>query len=165
MIYIGIDPGLNGAIAIRDCSGRTMIHDMPTTSRQVGRTIKRQLDPAALTTCLAHDWITGTPQAILEQVTASPQMGVTSAFNFGLGYGAVLGVLAGLRVPVRFVRPQEWKAHFRLLKQPKDASRAVASAIDPQYAPLWHLHKHDGRAEAFLLAQFGIDTHGKGILT
>jgi hypothetical protein len=37
------------------------------------------------------------------------QDGVVGAFSFGRGYGTLIGVLGGLRVPRYFPPPQEWK--------------------------------------------------------
>ena len=83
-------------------------------------------------------------------------MGATSAFNFGFTTGAIHGILAGLGIPYRTVVPVVWKRYFGLLGQGKDASRAEASRRLPQHAHHWPLKKHDGRAEATLLALYGV---------
>jgi crossover junction endodeoxyribonuclease RuvC len=84
-----------------------------------------------------------------------PGQGVTSSFNFGFTTGVIHGIIAACGIEIRTVSPQVWKRHFRLLGQPKDASRAEASRRLPQFANLWPLMKHDGRAEAALLAIYG----------
>ena len=49
------------------------------------------------------------------------------------------------------VHPATWKKHFKLTSD-KELSRALATRLFPA-APL-HLKKHDGRAEALLLARW-----------
>ena len=74
-------------------------------------------------------------------------------FTVGLGYGAWLGVLATLRLPYTAVRPVVWKKAFSLGKD-KEASRLRAMQLYPG-ADL-RLKKHHGRAEALLLAHYGL---------
>ena len=152
-LILGIDPGLSGACALYGLSSLS-VFDAPTTEREVNGKRKRQLDETALATYInVHQPFIRL--AILEKVGAMPGQGVTSSFNFGLTYGAIRGILAACGVPFQTVSPQVWKRHFGLLGQPKDASRAEASRRLPGYANLWPLKKHDGRAEAALLALYG----------
>jgi hypothetical protein len=52
------------------------------------------------------------------------------------------------------VPPRRWKSALQVPAS-KDAARFRASQLLPQAAHLWPLKKHDGRAEAALLAVFG----------
>lgn len=149
-MIIGIDPGLSGAIFLLQ-GDDSDVFDMPVTERLVNGKLKRQIDPASLARILPTD----AEFVIVEQVSAMPGQGVTSSFNFGFTAGAIQGVVAALGLPLRTVHPQVWKRKFGLLGQPKDASRAEASRRLPQHAHLWPLKKHDGRAEAALLALYG----------
>lgn len=149
-MIIGIDPGLSGAIFLLQ-GDDSDVFDMPVTERLVNGKLKRQIDPASLARILPTD----AEFVIVEQVSAMPGQGVTSSFNFGFTAGAIQGVVAALGLPLRTVHPQVWKRKFGLLGQPKDASRAEASRRLPQHAHLWPLKKHDGRAEAALLALCG----------
>jgi len=161
--YLGIDPGLDGALciytaplphAINGPAGTVDIIDMPTVEIKIGKSIKRRLDYQQVAGWL--DIVArGVTLAALEDVTASPQMGVSSAFAFGELYGAVRMAVAANAVPIHLVRPNIWKSRFGLLRQTKDASRAAASRIAPAFSHHWPLKKHDGRAEAFLLAVYG----------
>ena len=161
-MILGIDPGLSGAFFLLgdayDYQG-LRAQDIPTTERVVAGKKKRQLDHASVALYMDYHR-TMVSFAVLEQVNAMPGQGVTSSFNFGSTYGALLQALASAGIPVRTVVPQVWKRKFNLLgsggvPQPKDASRAEASRRLPQYASLWQLAKHDGRAEAALLALYG----------
>jgi crossover junction endodeoxyribonuclease RuvC len=151
---LGVDPGLSGACAVLGPEGAVHVFDLPTTSRRVNNKTKRQIEPYQLASWLEIQ----RPLlkfAIVEQVGAMPGQGVTSSFNFGFTTGVIHGIIAACGIEIRTVSPQVWKRHFRLLGQPKDASRAEASRRLPQFANLWPLMKHDGRAEAALLAIYG----------
>jgi crossover junction endodeoxyribonuclease RuvC len=84
-----------------------------------------------------------------------PAQGITSAFNFGFTTGVLHGALAGNQIPMVLVPPSVWKRAYGLIGQDKDASRLAASRLAPAFAQHWPLKKHDGRAEAFLLAHYG----------
>jgi crossover junction endodeoxyribonuclease RuvC len=153
--YLGIDPGASGAIALYRPHGRVLVRDMPTHTVTIANRKARRIDAHALADIIAG-WndafaIAG---AVIEQVTASPQMGVTSAFAFGEAFGMAKQAVAGCRIPVQMVRPQEWKAHFKLIGKDKDESRLRASQLLPADAQMWERKMDDGRAEAALLAIF-----------
>ena len=150
---LGIDPGLNGALALFN-GEHVEIIDMPCVERSVNGKSKRQVDLYQLGNCLDLNR-NRIRRAVIEQVTSSPQMGVASAFSFGFSAGAVQAAVAANAIPTNLVRPQEWKSSFGLMRQPKDASRGAASRLCPAYSQLWPLKKHDGRAEALLLAVYG----------
>lgn len=153
---LGVDPGLSGALALLSSDGAALsILDVPTTTRKVGKSLKRQIDPYALASWLElHRGRIAF--AMVEQVGAMPGQGVTSSFNFGFTAGAIRGCLAGAGITVRTVPPVVWKRKFGLLGQGKDASRGEASRRLPSHAAAWSRAKDDGRAEAALLAIYGI---------
>jgi crossover junction endodeoxyribonuclease RuvC len=94
-----------------------------------------------------------TAHAIVERVSAMPRQGIASAFTFGVGFGSILSVLQALHVPLELVTPAVWKRSFGLSSD-KHASLHKARLLFPT-AEL-HLAKHDGRAEALLLANYGL---------
>lgn len=75
-------------------------------------------------------------------------------FSFGKSYGAVLGALAALEIPVTHVTPQRWKKALSV-RPGKDAARLRASELLPEHSNTWKLKKHDGRAEAAMIAYYG----------
>jgi len=154
---LGIDPGLSGAFVIYtegDHYAAVTVFDTPTIEVRVGKATKRQLDVHQLGNWLGShcDRIRF---AVIERVGPMPAQGVTSSFNFGFSTGAIHGALAAYQIQVQLVSPQMWKKQFGLIGQDKDASRQAASRLAPQFAENWPLKKHDGRAEAFLLALYG----------
>lgn len=156
-VYMGIDPGVTGAVAIYGPEyNNLLVYDMPNIQRKVGRRLRKELDIAALvsmvdTICsFAH-----IERAWIEDVHSLPKQGVTSAFTFGQTFGATLAVLYAGRIPHVRVQPQSWKRHFKLIGQPKDQSRAVATRFFPTYSAIWARKMDHGRAEAALLAFYG----------
>lgn len=151
---IGIDPGNKGAIAIIKSTGELVeVWDMPTLEIKVGKATKTRISAEML----AHEvrqW-EGIRHAYIEAVSSSPQMGVSSAFAFGEGFGVVKGVLAALGIPVTLVPPAKWKRDMGL-NTSKDGSRAKAIAKWPSHAGEFKRAKDDGRAESALIALWGI---------
>lgn len=158
-MILGVDPGLTGALALYNpVTGELLVEDMPTFVLPKGKGKKTELDLYRLA-AIVGDWSIAAGQgqgvrAYVEQVSASPQMGVTSAFSFGSSYGAARAVLAANFIATELVIPQVWK---RALKVPasKDGARARASALLPTHSRLWSRCKDDGRAEAALIALYG----------
>ncbi len=81
-----------------------------------------------------------------------PKQGIASSFLFGVGFGSILSVIQAMHVPLSFTTPGVWKRSYGLSKD-KHASLHKARLMFPT-AEL-HLAKHDGRAEALLIAEFG----------
>ena len=156
MIICGIDPGLDGALAFL-VDGTIAVFDMPTLRLSRNRTAKREIDAHLLADRIEE---MRPMQAFVELANAMPKQGTASMFAFGKGYGVVIGVLAALQVPVSFVPPQRWKKALRV-PAAKDGARARASQLMPSAACNWPLVKHDGRAEAALIAYYGaLDNRG-----
>ena len=152
MIYIGIDPGLNGAIAFLDTEkGHLSVVDMPTFEVKRNNKAKREVNAAGLAHILAAaQKVQG---IILERVGAMPGQGVTSVFSFGRSVGLVEGVLAAYLLPVSIVTPQAWQKAAGV-RGGKDGSRMRACELFPNYAGLFALKKHDGRADAAIMAWY-----------
>jgi crossover junction endodeoxyribonuclease RuvC len=149
---IGIDCGLNGAIAVLVDGQLVSVHDMPTLTVDINKKSKRQVSPnllAILIESIKPD------SAIVERPAARPGQGVTAMFGFGRSLGVVEGVLAGLSVPVTYVAPATWtKAMGKAAG--KDASRQRAIELFPAMSEYFKRVKDDGRAEATLIAMWGI---------
>jgi crossover junction endodeoxyribonuclease RuvC len=152
--FLGIDPGLSGAIASYDpATGDLVVHDIPThTLKRNGKT-KREIDLHA-TARIMDDLASSAGASItVEQVGAMPSQGVSSVFAFGKAYGALLALAASTFVPLHTVTPQVWKKALQV-PSAKDGARARASALLPRHAGLWPRAKDDGRAEAALIALY-----------
>jgi hypothetical protein len=152
-MILGIDPGLSGALAFYDQDGFA-IFDMPTFEVVTNSSKRRTLDLANLKAILKKIDPCAVLCAVLEDVHSMPKQGVASSFTFGRVVGALEGVLAALEIPVTRVAPHVWKRRLQCTHD-KDATRRRASELMPRHAHLWPLKKHDGRAEAALIAYYG----------
>lgn len=150
MIVVGIDPGISGAIARYNSSEASaatqlIIWDMPILEVNKKKTISPYLVANILKEAAAPVYI--------EKVAAMPNQGVTSMFNFGKGFGVILGAAAGLGLQTTQVTAQQWMKALRCQKG-KDANRERACELFPQYADMFTRKKDDGRADAALLAYY-----------
>jgi crossover junction endodeoxyribonuclease RuvC len=152
---IGIDPGAAGAVAILEPDGSLVqVFDMPSVEIVSNGKAKRRVSPEMLAAELRLYNVHGTT-AVVEQVGAMPGQGVSSMFAFGEAFGLAKGVLAGLGIPVQSVPPARWKRALGL-NSGKDAARAKAAATWPQQAGEFKRVKDDGKAEAALIALWGL---------
>ena len=155
-MYIGIDPGLSGAIAFLDTEkGHLSIIDMPVLEVKRNNKLKRELSPVALADILRAGIgpFGPVPHSVLERVGAMPGQGVSSVFSFGRSVGIVEGVLAALMIPVTIILPQAWQKAAGV-RGGKDGSRLRACELFPNYATLFARKKDDGRADAALMAWY-----------
>jgi crossover junction endodeoxyribonuclease RuvC len=149
MLILGIDPGLDGALAFfRVSDGNLSVVDMPTVEVKRGKKSKREIEPATLARWVTYGLVT---HVVVERVNASPQMGVTSAFSFGRSMGVIEGIIAARSLPVTYVQPAVWTKVMRT-REGKDGSRLRAIELFPNYGQLFARKKDDGRADAALLA-------------
>jgi crossover junction endodeoxyribonuclease RuvC len=154
VIVGGVDVGLSGAIALLDTSGEEtpQIWDMPTLQLSRGGKVKREVNAYVLADMLRAQRI---GHLFIEQVWAMPGQGSSSGFALGQAFGVARGVAAAIGIPMTFVAPKKWKADLGV-PAAKDGARARASQLLPSAADQWPLVKHDGRAEAALIALWGI---------
>lgn len=154
MIYVGIDPGLTGAVAMIFPSGLLSIRDLPvmTNVKAAKNGRKRNHLNAAELAAYLHQCPLE-EMAVFVEYTQAGMKGALANYSLGHSSGVIMGVLSALRLPYEMVRPQEWKKEFGLLKTQKEASRTYAQQLFPS-AELWR-KKDDGRAEALLIAEWG----------
>lgn len=85
-----------------------------------------------------------------------PGQGVVSMFNFGKGFGWILGTLEAYSVSYELIRPQKWKKEFSVTSD-KNTSIEVCKRLFPHVSllPTERCKKdNDGMAEALLLAEY-----------
>lgn len=146
-IVCGIDPGISGAVAFYFpiAQGRIAVDDVPVAGGEINVAELARLIRIHRPTL-----------AVIERVSAMPGQGVVSMFNFGRSYGDVRGVIGAMEIPLHFVTPQKWKKYFGLSSD-KDECRLRAIRMFPSVAESFKLKKHDGRAEAALIALYGAE--------
>lgn len=140
MIWMGIDPGKDGALATLDEAGEA--HVVPW-------------DPEGYAAILGGVWVPQQVRVCVEHVGAMPGQGVTSMFHFGENFGFIQGLLTANKLPYELVRPQKWKRAFGI--SDKNESIAVCKRLFPE-VDLRRTEKcrkeHDGMAEALLMAEY-----------
>ena len=155
-IFVGIDPGLSGAVALID-GDVVQLADAPSWSVEAKKGVRHEYNVNGMV-----ELITGAILRVenrvsitagLESVHSMPDQGVASSFKFGVGLGIWQGILAALGIAYQLIPPARWKkALMDGMGKQKDASMIVAQRLFPT-ADI-HLRKHHGRADALLLAEF-----------
>lgn len=133
-IYIGIDPGLGGAVAILADDGTLLYATRTPIISGVG-TAKRHYDIPQMAQ-LVKEWASVNPPTFVavEKVAAMPHDGVTSSFRFGQGYGIWQGIMAALDLPIIDVRPQMWQ---KQLLEGMPRGKAVKTSAVTRAKALW----------------------------
>lgn len=151
--YLGVDVGAHGAIAVLDAKGGLIdVYDMPVIQMKVGKSMRDRVAAHGLAAMVRDLQVA---MVFLERVGGMTGQSASAAFTFGHGAGLVEGVLVGLDVPLSYVTPQRWKKGFALSAD-KGAARQKAMQIWPEKAKKFARVKDDGRAEAALIARFGM---------
>lgn len=157
MIWVGIDPGVSGAVAAvgpNSCD----VEDIPTVEMGgTGRTV-RKIDGLALAKMLRRFVPAGEAcMVVLEDVHVMPSSKSGSAANTSLLHskGVIEGVLAVLRMQTELVNSRKWKGMYGL-DSDKKASLEKARTLYPVLAKsrLARVADHN-RAEGLLLAHYG----------
>lgn len=163
MTFIGIDPGNSGGVAV-DIGGKRYIHSIPLITTKTKVTVKgkqkiktkNDINVPALVDILS----VYSPQSIvvIELVHAMPGNGAVSMFNFGKGYGILIGICTALGHRVELVAPQTWKKEV-LKGTAKDKQAAIDFAL--KNYPTLDISRpreghYDGLADAICLLEYGI---------
>lgn len=155
MIYIGIDVGKSGGIGALDEEGK--IHTLCTMPLS-----GKEIDARAVSKLLRRI-SGGTPvHVFIEHAQAMPKNGAVSMFNYGVGFGMLIGVCAASSHPMTLVKPREWQKIMHLgadaSADPKDRTFQVVYRLFPS-ANLKATERckkdHDGMADALLIAAYG----------
>lgn len=153
-LVAGVDPGRRGAIALLDPVDYRLIDvvDMPdATGAALG---------AAVAAILADHAPYTIREAWVEKVGSRPGQGHMNVWTFAANYGAILGALGALAIPVEHVTPQRWKKAAGVTAA-KESSRQRARELWPAQADLFARVRDDGRAEACLVALHGCKESGR----
>lgn len=119
-VFLGIDPGFSGAIAVVRRAGSRIVLDgifrldgVPHAAAHFLASLKDQ----AVGCCL-------------EQVHAFPKQGVSSTFKFGQSFGQCIGMLAAFGIPYKLVSPVKWQRRIGLnARGDKKVAAEMASAL------------------------------------
>lgn len=153
MNILTIDPGQKGALAFQ--SGVVTAIPMPLGGKEIDY-------PTVAS--LIQQW--EPDLAVIEKVGSMPGQGVASTFTFGMGYGALFGILAALKIPTERVAPQTWKSS--VLKGTLKDKRAAIDYCRRVYPSVSLVlprcrKPHDGIADALCILSYAQRTWGREI--
>lgn len=150
-VYIGIDPGKDGAIALVAGDGRFMsVHDMPDYPPRI-KEILAVIQPDKY--------------VAIEGQGSRPSQSSVSTFSQAENFGVLKGILYALEIPFEVISPQAWKKQLRIpagkgdtpaakRKDGKEKSMKIAEAMFPMVQLRGPRNGAlDGRAEALLIAE------------
>lgn len=153
-IYVGIDPGSKGAIAVI-CGDEVSLFDMPTLEQLIANTTVLKV------------FNNNRYRVAIESVHPLPGQSCIASFTYGENF--LLAKLIGMcynRDPV-MVSPQKWKKYYGLKREPNETKteykrRSVDKARELFPSVTEDLkYSKDGRAEALLIANWLKETDEK----
>jgi len=153
-IYLGIDPGVHGAVAVLNADGRLVeIHDIPALAD--GAKGRNAINAPLLASMVFKSHATA---AFCELVGPRPGEGAVGAFGFGRSRGVIEGVLGAAGIACTMIAPPVWKRAAGIApgKENKDSARAAAIALWPSQAHLFARKCDVDRAEAALIGLAGL---------
>ncbi|DBB02359.1 TPA: hypothetical protein ACH3X3_011365 [Trebouxia sp. C0006] len=167
---LGIDPDIGGAIAVMQWDlipsatqlqlqdAKVELHDMPLVSVSIGKRFQRQADPLGISKLMSSLNLSQSTEvrAVLEHPMPNALNGKWSWFSAGYNCGIWKGVLLSHGIPFETVSAKAWKTDMQLIKAGKEGSRELAQHFLPQTISQLKRKKDHGRAEALLLAAWGI---------
>lgn len=151
MMYLGIDPGFSGALAVLD-ENLEVIHyqDMPII--EVAK--KRELDEPELRDILRRF----SPYYInltvgIEKSQTMPNQGIVSSGRYMASYGFLRGLCVGMGLPYILIRPPTWKKAM-LADMPKEKGSSIQK-VGQIYPNIKLTRKKDhGICDAILIARY-----------
>lgn len=161
MVLLGIDPGLAGALAIVSAPLAMRVElvaviDVPVTDN-------RRVDALKVMDFIGAQ---KPDRVVIERAQSMPfelhgrKQGGSSGFNYGRAVGylecAVIGMTGR---PPKLIEATGWKKYHGLLKMDKEASRQKALALFPAAGAYLARKMDHNRAEAILIAAYGVALH------
>lgn len=153
-LWVGIDPGIRGAVAAVDSSGSLQEVFLLNGDARV-----------------FYEWASKSSIQIkhvyLEKAQPMPKQGICSVFNYSNGWGQLQGICIALELPFTLVPPQVWqKTMFvgtskmcgKKKRNPKERALEAANRVFAKKKRFWLATKrstkpHDGLIDAALLAE------------
>ena len=165
-VFLGIDPGLSGALAAVGARGEVRyLRPMPVLQTKVGRSTRHVYDHHELRVCAAKLHATGVVSAVIERQQAMPQQGVTSMVTVGYGAGCLAQLLVDHDIRHEVVGPQVWQKVFSIrggqkaTTTTKDQARKVALDLFPSLqaemeSAGYNKAQQGGVVDAVLIAEY-----------
>ena len=135
-LYLGIDPGKSGAMAVVNPRGEFVdVIKLKETQHDVWSWLDSYRGSVGF--------------AVLEKVHSMPRQGVASSFKFGESFGFCQGMLVAASIRFELVTPQRWqKALGCMSKGDKNVTKSRAQQLFPGQKII------HATADALLLAEY-----------
>ena len=164
MIVLAIDPGISGALAAVDHNGAARVLDMPIRPRHtMGGNRRNEVDPAALMQAV-RELIPADEAAIvvMEDMHAFVGSGerkgsMASQASLAATKATICTVMELAAHPVvHYVTPKRWQSFFGIRSNLEESTKTQSLSLARQLfgRDLCPLQKHDGRADALLIARW-----------
>lgn len=166
-IWIGIDPGVNGAVAVLDNDLNVLLLEKFPTIKEKKTSSGHKTTfvfPEMASLFKKISDLPGNKFVFLENVSAMPRDGVSSAFTFGGSFWAIQQVLACNNLPYLLVSSKRWQS-VMLQQCPKDRNerlelyRAQAIRQHPTQSGNLSRKSDADKAAALLIAHYGKRTY------
>lgn len=158
MIVIGVDIGMTGALAAIDRRGTYSLRDLPVIGEPGDRRVQgRQLLDMLREFVRIGDAGLVVFEDVRVRAMGSRQMAHSTEGALVKARGVVEAAcdIAGLRFEK--VQPQTWKRHYGLNGKDKADAREIATRLHPAAASELKRVKDHNRAEALLIARYGLE--------
>ena len=151
MLIAGIDPGVNGAIAVLDSENPdsvALLNLKKTTINNIHNWLHSQLRFRG-----SEIWV--------EDIHSMYGMSAKSNFSFGRNLGTILTITELLKgIPPKTVTPKVWQKYVGVTTKGKAIKKQVAKIAQYLY-PQAELHGKrggllDGRSDALMIAYYGL---------
>lgn len=165
--FIGIDPGLSGALAVVDAEGDLHgLYDLPVKYKyEDDRNTKRIIDGNKLKNIFiaiiaehgAEELVVALEdvhgRGINNKDKEKISWGASVTFSLGETIGAIRTCVDLLGYNIVLISPTFWKKYFKLLKS-KEAARELANKLYSRETTFFPRKADHNRAEALLIARY-----------
>lgn len=157
MLILGVDPGVRGALAFLGTDGALKVHDMPI--RQAMRTgkVKNEIDPVGLQKIVRS----GVPAdqtalVVMEDLNTFAGGSVQTMGSLEATKAVIRTVMELNRLDVAFISPRTWQSFFGIKRTQSSDTKEQSLKLARELYGRDHcpLAKHDGRADAILIARY-----------
>lgn len=151
-MILGIDPGKSGAAILLSPDGE--IHPQSLCGLDSAHAFNHWLKYGSLWSLIDFIYI--------EKAQAMPKNGAVSMFNYGQGFGEIIGIVTALQIPYELVPPAKWTKEM-LAGVPagiegKERARIACERLFPEanlLATPRCKKPHEGLVDALLIAEWG----------
>jgi hypothetical protein len=163
-VILAIDPGISGAIAALTANNLAWVVDMPVRPREGGGKIRNEVDPRALQANL-RKLVPADDKAIVVMESQHAFVGgdkregsMASQASLAATKATICTVCELTGFDITLVTPKTWQKFFGIANRPGETTKKQSLRIARELfgRELCPLEKHDGRADALLIARWAL---------